>query len=205
MPQIFRAQFRPTRELIRTGFQPKLNRVDAEFVGRTIQRAAVDELDKSLVRRAASTGRLKKVLAEPRHVVVSERRLQVFNRAVLNQAVPYWQAIDLGSTRSVGRRLSGVWRLGGEFSSWGAGTGQILYRSGSNSRVNPVRRSAKAASVAYQLLMQQGVDPEDARVFGVVKRPITAHRYMDAGRRAFTPAMRNLLAKELARQYLRRR
>jgi len=205
MPQIFHAQFRPTQPLIRPGIQPRLSRVDAEYVARALQRAAVDELDKSLARRAASTGRLKKVLEEPAQIKVTDRRLQVFDHAYLTARVPYWQAIDLGSTRSVGRRLSGVWRLGGEFSPWGAATGQILYRSGSNSRVNPVRRSAKASSVAYQLLIQQGVPPEDARVWGRIRRPITAHHYMQAARRAFTPQMRNLLARQLARQYLRRR
>lgn len=201
--RIFQLRMTPTRPLIRTGRAVKLNQVDAEFVGRHLQRAAVDALDKSLVRRAASTGRLKQVLSESGQVRVEGRRLRLFPTAYLNERVPYWKAIDLGSHASVGRRLSGVWRLGGEFSPWGAATGQILYRSGSNSRVNPVRRSAKAASAAYQLLVQQGVPADQARVWGVITKPIGPHRYMDAAQQAFGPAQRSLLARELARQYLR--
>ncbi len=163
--------------------------------------AAEEQLRSELRRPNASTGRLAKAFWDDRGRRVVKNRIEMFIASFYDEYVPYWRAIDQGSTASLGRLLSGAWTLGGEVTPWGEGTGQRLYRQGASSRILAVRRTRKAATAARRLLRAQGVPAERARkVTGIIREPIHAHHFVRAAREAFHRAQ----AQQLADAYIRR-
>lgn len=191
----------PTRPLVPIGKQISIGRAEAQLVAKRLMEASAKYLQRHLERERASTGRLGRAITDPRAYAVTKDRILLFDRDFMFAQVPYWLAIDRGSSASVGRYLHGVWHLGGEFHAWGQATGELLYRSGSNSRVAPVRQRPEQANAGAQRLL----GPGGGRTFGRIGKAIGAHNYIEAAREAFTRQQQQALVRHAVKHYMRNR
>lgn len=156
----------------------------AEFqvIAKGLQGAVVDEISQGLQRPGASTGKLAKTTASPRNREVGNDFFIVGVEGYLRysgkgkgQKANYALAIDQGTRRLVGRRLTGVWISGGQFRPFGAPTPNQFFR-------------ATSARVARRLLDEPGP------VRGVIKRPILPHNDYDIAWDKYKPRQKILLA-----------
>ncbi len=92
------------------GFKPGLQRVS-----KLLQDTTVDQISEGLRRESASTGKLKAVTASSRNREVTNESFSVGIPSYLNRSrARYALAIEKGTNKHVGRRITGYWiRQGG--------------------------------------------------------------------------------------------
>lgn len=157
-------------------------KIEFQKIAKGLQDAVVEEIGEGLQRPGATTGKLAKTTASPRNrqvgddffVVGVESYLQYTGKGKAQKA-SYALAIDRGTSRLVGHRLTGVWVSGGQFKPFGAPTPNEFFRSTS-------------ARVARRLLDEPG------SVRGVIKKPIIAHHDYDAAWKKYNPRQKILNA-----------
>lgn len=138
----------------------------AEFVriAKELQAVVVDEVEEGLVRPAASSGKLAKTTASARNrdagndffIVGIPSYLRYSGKGRKGQKANYALAVEEGTRALLGRRLTGVWIMGGKFLPFGQRKPGHMFR-------------ATRASTARKLLDQAGP------VSGIIEKPILPH------------------------------
>lgn len=156
----------------------------ADSIGFAMNEAGAKYIEKHIKREEASTGRLAAAIRSERNRKVQGNTLQVMLPEFLDQEVPYWRAIDQGSSRALGRRLAGVFAEGGDPSPLSFGAAFSGNRVQTFLGPRQLGRG-RAAEVGRAMLEDSGFEGSDLRTFFRVKRAIKPMRYSDAIREAF--------------------
>lgn len=157
-------------------------RTDFQRISKGLQDAVVTEIGEGLQRPGATTGKLAKTTASPRNRQVGDDFFIVGVEDYLRytgkgkgQKAAYALAIEEGTDKLIGNRLTGVWISGGQFLPFGAPSPNQFFR-------------ASRARVARRLLDKPG------RVSGYIQEPILAHHDYDAAWEKYNPRRQILLA-----------
>jgi hypothetical protein len=179
-------------------FLPNMQRHVAEANRRMaaeLATAMAEKLDETLVRKGASTGRLKEALLDPRNRSADQFGFAVGNVDYLDTSqAKYWRAIEQGTSYFVGKMITGVWgrKTGGPFTPFG--------ERNPNEKLHPMsqkeaRRVLRAAG--YRRTKGGG---DQLRTRGIIQEPIHAHSYMQGAWEGFDMHVR---AAQLFREILR--
>lgn len=164
------------------GFKPGLQRVS-----KLLQDTTVDQISEGLRRENASTGKLKAVTASSRNREVTNESFAVGIPSYLNRSrAKYALAIEKGTNKHVGRRISGYWLRQGAPVSFGPRTRTQSFK-------------LTSISVAHRTLANAG---QTGPVIGVIDRPIIAHRDYELAWRIVNP--RRLILEEVNKVMQRR-
>lgn len=157
-------------------------KTEYQKIAKGLQDAVVHEIGQGLQRPGASTGKLAKTTASPRNREVGDDFFIVGVQSYLRYSgrgkgskASYALAVDQGTRRLLGRRLTGVWISGGQFRPFGNPTPNQFFR-------------ATSARIARRLLDEPGP------VRGVITRPILPHHDYDTAWKKYNPRKRILLA-----------
>lgn len=156
-------------------------KTDFQRISRELQAVVVKEVSTGLRRPGASTGRLAKITGSPRNRQASNDFFVVgVEQYLLHSGVgkkkgAYALAVERGTGKLVGNRLTGVWVSGGQFRAFGAPTPNQFFR-------------ATSARIARKLLDEPGP------VRGIIRRPILPHNDYDAAWDKYQPRRKVLQA-----------
>jgi hypothetical protein len=149
-----------------------------------LQRMTVAEIEPTLVRRTASSGRLEAVTASRRNREVTNEGFTVGIPSFLETSqAKYALAVNFGTRAHIGRRITGVWIEGGQFRRFGSPASNGIFRT-------------TRYTTAINLTRGEG-----GEVVGMIKEPISAHNYYKTAWDKFDIRKRML---EVVRQELAR-
>lgn len=164
------------------GFRPGLQRVS-----KLLQDTTVDQVSEGLRRESISTGKLKAVTASSRNREVTNESFSVGIPSYLNRSrAKYALAVEKGTNKHVGRRISGYW-MGKQ--------GPVSF----GPRTRNQSFNLTSMSVARKVLSRAG---RQGPVIGVIDRPIIAHRDYELAWRIVNP--RRLILEEVNKVMQRR-
>lgn len=178
----------------------ELKTINTRLAGQLAELVAA-KLDQSRVdsRRGVSSGRLEKVILDPRNRQISPYLFGVGRKPFMDKsAAKYWRSIEVGTTQFVGNPIKPGWLWGNALTGAYGGTSRFgaYPLAGGTFSVSGMDRSRSGRirpmgpSYAYRALVDQGYNRRRAFLATrkdtadvIIKRPIAAHHmFRDAWR-----------------------